>query len=93
LPCERLPPENALAAIERAAFLSLLVTAGLAPLVWSGLQLAVVHLCVPHAGRLEPAAGIGAEPAVLADEPEIALPRNPWEDAKCFWYDVTEPAH
>jgi hypothetical protein len=92
LGCEKLALEDALASIERAAFLQLLVTAGLAPLVWSGLQLAVVHLCVPHLGRLGPVSGIESEATVLADEPEITLPRNPWEDAKCFWYDVVQPA-
>ena len=88
LGCEKLAPEDALASIERAAFLQLLVTAGLAPLIWSGLQLAVVHLCVPHVGRLGPASGIRSEPTILAEESDIALPRYPLEDATCYWYDV-----
>jgi hypothetical protein len=88
LGCEKLAPDDALVSIERAAFLQLLVTAGLAPFIWSGLQLAVVHLCVPHVGRLEPASGIGSEPTILADEPDIALPRYPLEEAMCYWYAV-----
>lgn len=92
LECEKLTPDDAFAGIERAAFRRLLVMAGLAPLIWSGLQLAIIHLCVPHLGRLEAASVIGAEPAVLADEPEIGLPGNPWEDARCFWYDIAGPS-
>jgi hypothetical protein len=93
LVCERLPPENALVGIEHAGFVQLLVEAGLAPLVWGGLRLAIVHLHVPHVGRLEVAPGLETddEPALLRDEEEASLPSRPWEGAQCFWYDVTGP--
>ena len=87
LVCEKLAPEDALASIERTAFLQLLVTAGLAPLIWGGLQIVVVHLSVPHVGRLDPASGIGCESTMLAEEPCIALP-HPWEGARCFCNNV-----
>lgn len=94
LACEKLGPEDALAALERAEFLRLLVAAGLAPLIWGGLQLAVVHLCMPHLGRLEPGPEIDqdGEPELLADEPQFATPNHPWEGATCFWYDLAGPA-
>jgi hypothetical protein len=93
LACKELPPEDALAAIERAELMQLIVEAGLAPFVWGGLRLAVVHLCVPHAGRLETRRGLGPEdePAVLPDPEESSPPGSPWEGASCLWYDVTEP--
>jgi len=94
LACEKLPLEDALVAIERGGFLRLLVEAGAAPFIWSSLRLAIVHLCIPHLGRLNVGSGMGLEDelAVLSYEAESALPRSPWEDAKCFWYDVTQPA-
>jgi hypothetical protein len=91
IPCDTLAPSDALAAIERVEFQRLLVLAGSGPLIWSGLQLAVVHLCIPHIGRLDSAVGLSAEQPALADEPELDPPGNPWEDARCFWYDITEP--
>jgi hypothetical protein len=93
LGCEELPPEDALVLIERAGFLQLLVAAGLAPLVWGGLRLAVVHLCVPHIGRLETPTELGLEdesPA-LVNEGEPPLLQNPWEGAACRWYNIIPP--
>jgi len=86
--------DDELVSAERAGFRQLLVEAGIAPFIWGGLRLAVVHLLLPRSGRLESEPGSGSEdePAALSDEMEPALPSNPWEDAKCFWYDVTEPA-
>jgi hypothetical protein len=93
LTCQKLPPDDPLGRIEQAGFLQQLVEAGLAPLIWGGLRLAVVHLCVPHAGRLDMGPGLGSddEPTVLPSDDEAPLLRNPWEDAKCFWYDVAGP--
>jgi hypothetical protein len=93
LACERLPAENVLVAIERAGFLQLLVEAGLAPLIWDGLQLAIVHLCVPHVGRLDagPVLVTDYEPALLPEEEELTPPGEPLEGASCYWYEVTGP--
>jgi hypothetical protein len=85
--------DDELVRAERAGFRQMLVEAGIAPFIWGGLRLAVVHLFLPRAGRLdsEPGSGSEDEPAAFSDEMEPALPSNPWEDAQCFWYDVTEP--
>jgi hypothetical protein len=93
LACKKLPPEDALAQVERAEFMQLIVDAGLAPFVWDGLRLAVVHLCVPYVGRLEARTSLGAEdePAVLPDPEESSPPGTAWEGASCRWYNVIEP--
>jgi hypothetical protein len=90
LECENLAPQDDLASIERAAFLRLLVASGLAPLVWSGLTLAVVHLCLPNMGRLLPTLGTSTDAGEFSDEQNIAMRGNPWEGARCFWYHVCE---
>lgn len=94
LACAQLSLDDELVSTERAGFRQLLVEAGIAPFIWGGLRLAVVHLLLPRAGRLESELGSGPEdePAMLSDEMEPALPSNPWEDAQCFWYDITGPA-
>jgi hypothetical protein len=94
LSCAKLTSDDRLVAIERHEFLQLLIQAGLAPLVWSGLRLAIIHLSVPNVIRFAAAAGLGLEdePAAVSDDIGPVPARNPWEDAKCFWYDVTEPA-
>ena len=94
LACAQLSLDDELVSTERAGFRQLLVEAGIARFIWGGLRLAVVHLLLPRAGRLESGLGSGPEdePAVLSDEMEPALLSNPWEDAQCFWYDITGPA-
>jgi hypothetical protein len=92
LASQKLPAEDPLADIERAEFLRIIIEAGLAPFVWGGLQLAVVHLSVPHVGRLQARTGLGPEDeSVLTGVEEHSPPGNPWEGASCFWYDVTGP--
>lgn len=86
--CERLTGCDDLASIERAAFLRLLVAAEITPMIWSGLQLAVVHLLVPHSGRLCPSDDFAPEPVEFTGD-EIASHGHPWQDAQCFWYDLT----
>jgi hypothetical protein len=90
LECEKLTAQDYLARIERAAFLRLIVAAGLAPLVWNGLHLVVAHLCVPHIGRLRPMSGTTVEVSELPDEPHSVICGSPWDEAKCFWYEVSE---
>ena len=88
LPCEQLPVDDALVAVERADFLRLLADAGIGPSIWGGLRLAVIHLWLPRAGRLdlEPRDGIDVEPNLLRNDEPLRTWVNPWEDAKCFWY-------
>ena len=90
LECENLAPQDDLANIERAAFLRLLVASGLAPLVWSGLTLAIVHLFLPNIGRLLPTSGIVADTGEFTDEQNIAMRGDLWEGAHGFWYLLSE---
>jgi hypothetical protein len=92
LSCEELSPYDTLVSVQRASFQRLLVEAGLAPFIWGGLPLALVHLLVPYVGRLETGPYFGEdEPDFLRNEDEPVRPCNPWEGAKCFWYDVMGP--
>lgn len=94
LTCERLNADDPLVLLERADFLRLLADAGVAPSVWAGLGLALVYLWLPRAGSLEiePLYGADVEPNLLRKDEEPAAWVNPWEDAKCFWCDITGPA-
>jgi hypothetical protein len=91
LGCERLSPYDPLVAVERADFSRLMVEAGLPPSIWGGLNLALIYLWLPYGGRLdlEPLFGPDVEPAALCGGDEPSEAGNPWEGAKCFWYDVT----
>lgn len=93
LTCERLRADDPLALLERADFLRLLADAGIAPLIWGGLKLALVYLWLPRAGalELEPLDEPDIEPDLLhRDETRARI--DPWEDAKCFWHDITGPS-
>jgi hypothetical protein len=94
LTCKRLSPDDPLVLLERADFLRLLADAGVAPSVWAGLNLALVYLWLPRAGafELEPLYGADIEPDLLRKENQPAAWVNPWEDAKCFWCEITGPA-
>jgi hypothetical protein len=92
--CRRLGADDPLVLLERADFLRLLADAGVAPSVWAGLSLSLIYLWLPRAGALEVApayAGdITADLLPPRDEPAAWV--NPWEDAQCFWCDITGPA-
>jgi hypothetical protein len=92
LACQQLSGDDPLVVLERADFLRLLADAGIAPSVWAGLGLSLVYLWLPRAGALEvePFYGADAEPDLRKVEKPSAW-ANPWEDAKCFWYDITGP--
>jgi hypothetical protein len=91
---EKLSSKHPLVCVERSGFHRLLVEASIAPCIWGGLRLVIVHLFLPHAERLENGQGLGPEdePAAISGEVEPAVSGNPWEDAKCFWYEVAGPA-
>jgi hypothetical protein len=91
LVCEQLSTDDPLAMLERADFLRLVADAGIAPSVWGGLSLALVYLWLPRAGALdvEPHYGHDIEPDLLGRSETPTAWVNPWEDAKCFWHDIT----
>jgi hypothetical protein len=91
LRCERLSTDDALVAVERAEFLRLLAEAGLGPSIWGGLGLALIHLWLPRAGGCDFARAEHLEPNLLRSSNRRRAWVNPWEDAKCFWYEVIGP--
>jgi hypothetical protein len=78
-----------LAAAEREYLRHLLVYSGSAHLLWSGLNLAVLHFVVPSAPTLY----LTPTP-ILTDDPSTELPiatdygGNLWDGARAFWYPL-----
>lgn len=79
---------------ERQGLCELLVSAGASPLLWSGLQLAIVQLAVPQAAS---AAALPAEaltpplPEAPPDEDRLdpaQPPPDPWQGACAYWYEL-----
>jgi uncharacterized protein DUF4438 len=82
VPCVLLPDHDPFVRVERDYLRHLLVHAGLAPLLWAGLRLAVVHIWVPGVSALWP------EPHQehfdgMGDLPEATDAALPTDD--CLW--------
>jgi hypothetical protein len=92
LDCERLSADDTLVAVEREDFHRLLADAGLGPSIWSGLSLALVHIWLPHAAGFDWTQAEQLEPKLLRNGDKPRAWANPWEDAKCFWYEAIGPA-
>jgi hypothetical protein len=88
--CTLLSDYDPLVHIEREYLRQVLVHAGLTPLLWAGLRLAVMHLWVPGASTLwpEPRAAGFAGLDELATATDAALPPagQLWQAAQGFWY-------
>ena len=76
--------------VQRDYLRHLLVHAGLAPLLWAGLKLAVVHVWVPRASALWPeprqATFDGIEDLTEATEAAGPPDERLWQTAQGFWY-------
>jgi hypothetical protein len=90
--CELVAKADPIAAIESEYLRHLLVYSSAADLLWSGLNLAVLHLVLPSAASL-----YVASPPTLSDdlaEVELALPAeigagaDLWDGARAFWYPL-----
>ena len=92
IPCRRIVHLDSLAAIEREAFLRLLVQAGVAQFAWAGFDLAVVHVLLPDLARLDASMrSMCDDDELLPDDdghPISAPSSAPWDDAQVFWFDV-----
>ena len=88
VPCTWLAEHDPLVHIEREYVHRLLVSAGLVPLLWAGLRLAVVHLWVPGASALwsEPREAPFAELEELPAPPPMHPAGRLWQEAQGFWY-------
>jgi hypothetical protein len=87
--CELVMRNDPFAAAERAYLRHLLVYSGTAHLLWSGLNLAVLHFVMPSA----PTFCVTPMPT-LTDDPATELPiatdfgPNPLNGARAFWYPL-----
>jgi hypothetical protein len=92
VPCTLLPDHDPFVHVEGAYIRHLLVHAGLAPLLWAGLRLAVVHVWVPGAGDLWPERRQERFEAVgdLSEATDAPLPSDDclWQAAQSFWYPL-----
>jgi hypothetical protein len=92
VPCALLPDHDPFVHAEGDYLRHLLVHAGLAPLLWAGLRLAVVHVWVPAANDLWPELRQerfdGMED--LSEATDAALPTDDclWQAAQGFWYPL-----
>lgn len=91
--CMAVPLANELRCTDAAALRHLFVHAGLASLLWAGMDLCVVHLFVPTASTLGssqpwPDYGLPLEPMGEESEAPIATDRL-WEGARAFWYPLS----
>jgi hypothetical protein len=92
LPCRQLDAGDDLAMLQRSLMLQVLVEAGLAGFVWSGMRLVLVHLVVPGRSRLsfaQPGFGAPGEDSDFLTELAPRPIRGVLEGARAFWYDLT----
>lgn len=82
--------DDKILAAERAYLCEILVHAGLSKLLWSGLNLIVLHLMVPAAATISQNSQWDNNLAFSElDEPSNSTPieaMNLWQDAQGFWY-------
>jgi hypothetical protein len=93
--CWQIPAANDWGGLDAALLRQLFVNAGLAPLVWAGMDLCVVHLFVPSAATLGSTHswgdfGFGLESG--EEDPAAPLAADClWEGAQVFWYPLAAP--
>jgi hypothetical protein len=90
--CELVARADPMAAIESEYLRHLLVHSGSADLLWSGLNLAVLHLMLPSASAL-----YGVSPPSFTDDlaevenalrAEVDAGTDLWDGARAFWYPL-----
>lgn len=93
IPCVPVPARNDLRGSDSAALRHLFVHAGLASLLWAGMDLCVVHLFVPAAatlGACQPWMEYSFPLAEAEDDSEACSGSDRlWEGAEAFWYPLT----
>lgn len=90
--CHEVSASDAIAEAERNYLRNLLVHAGLSKLLWSGLNLAVLHLMVPAAAAISPTPQWDDELAFpelddVAGLSAMAM-MNLWDGSQGFWYSI-----
>jgi hypothetical protein len=88
LPCKRLAALDHFAILERDIYRLLVIRAGLAKYLWSGLHLALLHLVVPEIVEVTGSSASDRKPVdemvIEHDAPVAAV--DPWKNAHGWWY-------
>ena len=90
IPCQEVKAEDAIASLERDYLRQLLIQAGLAKFLWTGLKLCVLHLVVPHATSISPPGDWTEEFSLSEWESwqDLPIEDNFWAEAQGFWYEI-----
>jgi hypothetical protein len=87
IPCQAIALTDPLATLESKNFLYLFVQAGLSKLLWSGLNLAILHLFVPATSALYYGTRHLQDSFYPKRDRELDSSNpNLWEGARGFWY-------
>lgn len=88
--CQEVDGQDAIASLERDHLRQLLIQAGLAKFLWTGLHLAVLHLVVPNATAISPPSDWTEEFSLseLEEWSDSQKESNLWEGARGFWYGI-----
>lgn len=89
--CQILSPQDSIVAIKRHYLHQLLISVGVAKLLWAGLHLAVLHLVVPGTSAM--GMSLNASQAMPSSPMEnsvinLELKQNLWTGAYGFWYQL-----
>lgn len=89
--CQILSPQDSIVAIKRNYLHQLLISVGVAKLLWAGLHLAVLHLVVPGTSAM--GMSLNASQAIPSSPMEnsvinLELKQNLWTGAYGFWYQL-----
>jgi hypothetical protein len=91
VPCQVLTSEDSIVAMECNDLRQLLISTGLAKLLWTGLHLTVLHLVVPKVYAI----GMVPEQSQVIQDSQIEnsaialeLKKNLWAEAYGFWYQI-----
>ncbi len=89
--CQILSPQDSIVAIKRNYLHQLLISVGVAKLLWAGLHLAVLHLVVPGTSAM--GMSLNASQAMPSSPMEnsvinLELKQNLWTGAYGFWYQL-----
>lgn len=91
VPCQILSPQDSIVAIKRHYLHQLLISVGVAKLLWAGLHLAVLHLVIPSTSAMDISFDASQTmPSSLMENSaiNIELKKNLWTGAYGFWYQL-----
>jgi hypothetical protein len=91
IPCQVLTPQDSIVAMERNYLHQLLISAGVAKLLWTELHLAVLHLVVPRTCAIDISLDLSQarqSSPIENSAVNLELNKNLWTGAYGFWYQL-----